>query len=109
MAQTEGLSEEERAELEQLRAEKAAREQAARDERERAELEQLRAEKVRAAKAAGAREDAARAHAEEVADLESARKFMEPDDDLKMAPGQKIVILAVVGVAAVFLLMNILG
>ena len=48
------LSDEERAELEALRAEKAAREQAERARRERAELEALRAE--RAASEEGAAE-----------------------------------------------------
>lgn len=96
MAVNEGLSEEERAELEQLRAEKAARLQAERDAAERAELDRLRAEKQRAAQLA--------------ADREQARKLMEPDeDDLKMAPGQKIVIAAVVGIALVWLLITVIG
>lgn len=96
MAVNEGLSEEERAELEQLRAEKAARQQAERDAAERAELDRLRAEKQRAAQLA--------------ADREHARKLMEPDeDDLKMAPGQKIVIAAVVGIALVWLLITVIG
>ena len=42
---TSGLSDSERAELEQLRQEKAAREKAEADARERAELERLRREK----------------------------------------------------------------
>lgn len=46
------LTDEERAELEELRAEKARREERARARRERAELEQLRAEKERS-RAAG--------------------------------------------------------
>ena len=58
---TQGLSAEERAELEQLRAEKAAREQAARDRAERAELERLKAERDR--KRAEAEKDA---HAREL-------------------------------------------
>ena len=79
MAVNEGLSEEERAELEQLRAEKAAREEAARA-------------------------------AQLAADREHARKLMEPDDDdLKMAPGQKIVIAAVVGIALVWLFITVIG
>lgn len=109
MAVNEGLSEEERAELEQLRAEKAAREQAERDAAERAELDRLRAEKQRAAIAEkSSREEAARA-AQLAADREHARKLMEPDDDLKMAPGQKIVIAAVVGIALVWLLITVIG
>ena len=87
MAVNEGLSEEERAELDRLRAEK-----------KRAAI----AEKV-------SREEAARA-AQLAADREHARKIMEPDeDDLKMAPGQKIVIAAVVGVALVWLLVTVIG
>lgn len=109
MAHTEGLSDEERAELEQLRAEKAARERAARAEQERAELEQLRAERARAARTEEERRRAAQAQAEEAADVERARKFMEPDEDLRMAPGQKLVLLGIVAVALVVLLMNILG
>lgn len=110
MAVNEGLSEEERAELEQLRAEIAARQQAERDAAERAELDRLRAEKQRSAIAEKAsREEAARA-AQLAADREHARKLMEPDeDDLKMAPGQKIVIAAVVGIALVWLLITVIG
>lgn len=105
MADNAGLTDEERAELEQLRAEKAAREQAERDARdaaERAELERLRAQRAQgeAERAAQARDAAAR---------ERGRKLMEPDDDLKMPLGQKIVILAVVGVAAIWLAITVLG
>ena len=90
---TQVLSAEERAELEQLRAEKAAREQAARDRAERAELERLKAERDR--KRAEAEKDA---HAREL--RERNAKLMEPDDDLRMPVGQKVV-LAVVFVAVV--------
>ena len=98
MADDTGLTDEERAELEQLRAEKAARQQAERDAAERAELERLRAQ--RAADEAELRTAEAR---------ERGRKLMEPDDDLRMPLGQKIVILAIVGVAAVWLAVTILG
>lgn len=103
MADKTGLTDEERAELEQLRAEKAAREQAARDAAERAELERLRSERARseAERAAEARDAEAR---------ERGRELMEPDDDdLKMPLGQKIVILAVVGIAVVWLAVTVLG
>lgn len=103
MADDTGLNEEERAELEALRAEKASRERAEKDARERAELERLRRERAagEAERAAAERDAAAR---------ERGRKMMEPDDDeLRMAPGQKIVILAVVVVAAVWLAATILG
>ena len=52
---------------------------------ERAELEQLRAEKAQ-------RE---RMDAERDAAIERGRRLMEPDDDLSMPIGQKIVLLAV--------------
>lgn len=108
MEENDGLSQAEREELEQLRAEKAAREAAAAKAAERAELEALRAEKAKAEAAqrnqAAAREQAA----QEAADLERARKLMEPDDDLRMPVGQKIVIAAVFGIAVVFLLLNVL-
>lgn len=76
-----GLSDQERAELEQLRAEKEQREAAEAAARERAELERLRAEK------AEAEEDAAHA-----ARVEAGRQKMEPGDDLKMPAAQKLMI-----------------
>ena len=103
MAEDTGLTDEERAELEQLRAEKAARQKAEMDAAERAELERLRAQRVadEAERAAQAREAQARAR---------GRALMEPDeDDLRMPLGQKIVILAIVGVAAAWLAVTILG
>ncbi len=109
MAENDGLSQAERAELEQLRVEKAAREQAAAEAAERAELEALRAEKARAEAQAKKDARAKQQAAQEAADLERARQLMEPDDDeLKMPLGQKIVILAVFGIAVVFVLLNVL-
>jgi predicted aminopeptidase len=103
MADNTGLTDEERAELEQLRAEKAAAQQAAAERAEKAELERLRAEK---AKTEAARAEDARIAAER----ERGRKLMEPDDeDLKMPVGQKIVIAAVVLVGVVMLLMQVIG
>ena len=96
MADNTTLSDEERAELEQLRAEKAAREAAAREAAERAELERLRAEQ-------------SRAKAAEQAERERGRKLMEPDDDLKMPIGQKAVIAVVLVAAIAFVLMTIFG
>ena len=102
MSQGDSLTPEERAELEQLRAEKAARAEAAKQAAERAELERLRAEKDQAARAAT--QDAADAERRE-----RGRKLMEPDDDdLKMPLGQKIVILCVVGIAIAWLLATVL-
>lgn len=88
-----GLSDQERAELEQLRAEKEQREAAAAAARERAELEQLRAEKA-------AHEDDA-AHA---ARVEAARQKMEPGDDMRMPAAQKILlaICVVLFIAAIW-------
>lgn len=78
MADDNALTDDERAELERLRAEKA--------DRERAELERLRAE----ADAERERE-AADAHIEKI--RERNRKIMEPDDDdLRMPLAQKLVL-----------------
>ena len=105
------LTDEERAELEARRAEKAAREERERAARERAELEALRAQKAQAQQAASAPRQPAstraaqqpvhRATAEEQRireQRERGARLMEPDDDLRMPLGQKIV-LAVIGVA----------
>ncbi len=80
------LTADERAELEQLRAEKLERERAERARRERAELEQLRSE---------------RAVRNQTSSVETTggsrpekRSIMEPDDDLSMPLGQKIVLVA---------------
>lgn len=92
MADQTPLTDEERAELEQLRAEKAARAQAAADARDRAELNRLKEERAR-----NAAEVEQMAHEAEL--RERGRKLMEPDeDDLKMPMGQKIVLL---GIAAI--------
>jgi len=100
---TQALTDDERAELEALRAEKAKREQAKAAAAERAELEALRAEKAR--EVAELSEDRAIAEARE-----RGRKIMQPDeDDLSMPLGQKIVIVAVVGIAIVFILMTFFG
>lgn len=106
---TDALTDEERAELESLRAEKAAREESARLAAERAELEALRQEQA-AAEAAEARAKAeADAAAARAADAERARQMMEPDDDLKMAPGQKMVFIAIIVVAVAWGLITFLG
>ena len=100
---TQALTDDERAELEALRAEKAKREQAKAAAAERAELEALKAEKARDAEELA--EDRAIAEARE-----RGRKIMQPDeDDLSMPLGQKIVIVAVVGIAIVFILMTFFG
>ena len=81
------LTADERAELEQLRAEKRERERALQARRERAELEQLRsmhAAHERMPDADGAKEARVK-----------KRSIMEPDDDLSMPLGQKIVLVAI--------------
>ncbi len=102
MADETGLTDEERAELEELRAERDARERAARQAAERAELERLRAEREAA-------ERDREALARDAAARERGRKMMEPDEDLRMAPGQKLAILAVVAIALVWLLVTALS
>ncbi|MDO4538100.1 MAG: hypothetical protein Q4B54_08055 [Coriobacteriales bacterium] len=114
------LTDEERAELEQLRAEKQARV-------ERAELEALRAEQKSAdaapqtptkavepqpnvrAQSPRATSQAAEEEANIRAARERGRKLMEPGDDLSMPLGQKIVLIgvaiAVVVVVAMFVFM----
>ncbi len=99
------LSDEERAELEQLRAEKIAREKAQAEAAQRAELEQLRAEQARSQAEAA---EAARIAAER----ERGRKLMEPDEDdedLKMPVGQKVVLGVIALVAVVMVLLQVLG
>lgn len=105
------LSDEERAELEALRAEKAAREERERVARERAELEALRSERAQQrqpAKREAAAATAARAAAAEEdrrirEQRERGAKLMEPDDDLRMPLGQKLV-LGVMGLLVVIIL-----
>lgn len=93
-----GLSEEERAELERLRAEKASREQAAAEAAQRSELERLRREQ---AEAEADERDAAR--------RERAREYMEPDEDLKMPAAQKLVLALLALVIVAFVVYAISG
>ncbi len=102
------LTDDERAELEALRAERAAR--------ERAELEALRAERETAARQeAAAQQSAARAQrasAEEDRRIREARergaKLMEPDDDLRMPLGQKITLAVLALGVLIVIVMNLL-
>ena len=89
------LTDEERAELERLRAEKAARENAAQAATQKAELERLRAE--------------ADADARDAARRERAREYMEPDEDLKMPLAQKLVLLFVALLIAWFVVQVVGG
>ena len=103
MPDTNALTDDERAELEALRAEKAKREQARAAAAERAELEALKAKAARTQ--SEAEHDRAIAEARE-----RGRKMMEPDeDDLSMPIGQTIVIFAVIGIALVFILITFFG
>ena len=103
MAENDGLTEAERVELEQLRAEKAAREEAQRQAAERAELDRLRAEHAAATR--DAKEDARIAKSRE-----RGRQLMEPDeDDLKMPMGQKVVLGVIALVIVIMLAMQFLG
>jgi hypothetical protein len=96
-----GLSPDERAELEELRREKAQAQQKQQAQQERAELNRLREEKVDAERNVELDKRIA-------AEKERGRKLMEPDeDDLKMPPGQKMVIAAVIIIAVVFILSTI--
>ena len=103
MADETPLTNEERAELEKLRAEKkAAREQAQAQARERRELERLKEEKQQ-------QEAEAAAMRREAELREKGRELMEPDeDDLKMPLGQKIVLALVALIAVVVLVSAIL-
>ena len=102
---SDALTAEERAELEELRREKAAREEAQAAARERAELEQLKAERERY--------ETERATDEHIAQVRAqGRQLMEPDEDdedIRMPLGQKIVLLVIFGLAAALLLATILG
>lgn len=97
MADETPLTDEEREELRRLRAEKAARERAQQDAAQKAELERLRSEQAEAEQEAL---DARR--------RERAREYMEPDDDLKMPVGQKIVLLALAVIVSLFV-MSVVG
>ncbi len=98
---TKPLTDEEREELEALRREKAQREEASRAAQERAELERLKREREKAQR--DAEEDR---RIREV--RERNAKIMEPDDDLKMPLGQKIVLVGIIAVAvAIILVMNL--
>lgn len=92
------LTDEERAELESLRAEKAQRENARRIQAERIELERLKAEQA-------THDEDARIRALK----ERNAKIMEPGDDLKMPLGQKVVLFGVLLIAVIIMLVMALG
>lgn len=95
------LSDEERAELETLRAEKS-REELRRAQRERAELARLKAERGRAL-----RDAQASARAREIRERNS--KLMEPDDDLRMPLGQRAVLVVLTVLAAAIVASMMVG
>ena len=103
------LSDEERAELEALRAEKAAREERARAARERAELEALRAEQAQQARSTAVRPASDAAQDERIREQrERGARLMEPDDDLNMPKGQKIVLAVIALLVVIVLVMTFL-
>lgn len=93
------LTDSERAELEQLRAERAARAEAA----ERAELEKLRAERER--------ERIEQQQDEHIQDIrERNRKLMEPDDDdLSMPVAQRVVLGVLAFIVLAFVVYLVTG
>lgn len=110
---TRPLSDEERAELERLRAQKARR--------ERSELEELRREQAlrerggepsggAPARRAGAvtPDEARRIERDREVRARNAR-LMEPDEDLGMPLGQKVVLVGIFAVAIVAILAMVLG
>ncbi|MCI1664996.1 MAG: hypothetical protein LKI25_01300 [Atopobiaceae bacterium] len=109
--ETNPLSDDERAELEALRAEKAAKAKAAAEAAERSELEALRAEKA-TGEAQAEQAAADRATDEAIAERrERNRKLVEPDvddDDIKMPIAQKVilVLVAFIMVAVVYYLVR---
>ena len=113
------LSDDERAELEALRAEKAAREERERAVRGRAELEELRrqrdaaASQAQAQRQAPSRQAAASARAAEAAEdrhireaRERGARLMEPDEDLRMPVGQKLVLGVIALLVAIIVIMH---
>ncbi len=103
MAENEApLTEEERAELEQLRAEKAEREERQRVRAEREELARLKAERARAQSRADEDRRIAEVRARNA-------KLMEPDEDLHMPIAQKIVLAGLAILAIVLICMTFFG
>ncbi len=96
------LSDEERAELEALRTERAEREAQEQARKERAELARLKAEHERLQ-----RESALDARDREI--RERNAKLMEPDEDLNMPVGQKVVLVSIAALAIILVLMTVFG
>lgn len=96
------LTDEERAELEELRAEKARRERELEARREREELARLKAER--------AQSERDRQEDQRIAEVRARNaRLMEPDEDLRMPIGQKVVLAAVAIFAFVLVAMTFLG
>lgn len=103
------LSAEERAELEELRAEKARREEELQARREREELARLKAERARSEQERTRLEQEA-AEDRRIAELRARNaRLMEPDEDLRMPLAQKLVLLGVALIAAVALFVTFFG
>lgn len=99
---TKPLSDDERRELEELRAEKARSERERQARRDRAELERLKAERERA-RVESERDRRARELGEKNA------RLMEPDDDLNMPKGQKVVLVCLAILVVAIVLVTVLG
>lgn len=106
------LTQEERAELERLRAEKAEREEAEQARREREELERLRAESAESKRQEPARDEGRKESQTQLTNedrrvleaRERGRRLMEPDDDLSMPLGQKVVLLGMLVIVVIIVL-----
>jgi multidrug efflux pump subunit AcrA (membrane-fusion protein) len=95
------LSDEERSELEALRAEKERRERAAKAAADRDELERLRRQQAQAE--ADAAEDA------RIREIQRrTHDLVEPDDDLRMPLMQKVVLVALVVGVIIFIAFQLL-
>ncbi|KXB64033.1 hypothetical protein [Olsenella sp. DNF00959] len=97
-----GLSAEERAELEELRAERDRRQAEEQAKRECEELERLKAQRERAE-----REAAKDEHAREL--RERNARAMEPGDDLSMPKAQRYVLLGLACLVLAIVLSMLLG
>ena len=108
-----GLTSEERQELEQLRAEKAQAEARKIAEAERRELEKLRGEKEKAIHDEEELRQKALEEVEQAKRIAEIRKknreFMEPDEDLHMAQGQKITLAIIALLVLLVVIKSLVG
>lgn len=108
-----GLTSEERQELEELREQKAQAQAKKIAEAERRELEMLRAEKAKAQKKEQALRQKAVEEIEQTKRIAEIRKknreFMEPDEDLHMAKGQKITLAIIALLVLLVVIKSLVG